>query len=470
MTVSCLSTGIELLRHRLPACHAGAKLKSLDFSYPWGAANIDSGQTNNLEECIVSVSAESVPAFDVERVRQDFPILQRKLSDGRSLVYLDNGATAQKPQVVIDKLVEVNATYNANVHRGIHTLGDLVTTEMEAARESVRRLVNAAELEEIIFTSGTTSSINLVASGWGRKFLKPGDEVLLNEMEHHGNFVPWQQAALATNATLRFIPLTQDGRLDLDRLPEVLGPRTKMVAVTGMSNVLGTINDIAQIVERAKLFGALVLVDGAQSVPHAPIDVRHPQIDFLAFSGHKIYGPTGIGILYGRREILEAMDPFQYGGNMIRRVRKDRTDFADLPAKFEAGTPPIAEAIALGAAVKYVEQIGFSAIQSQEHQLTKKAMTRLAEIPDLKIIGPALEHRGSIVSFTLEGVHPHDMAELLDRRGVAVRAGHHCTMPLHELLGLTATTRASFAFYNTSAEIDSLVDAILYARKVFRRK
>lgn len=408
--------------------------------------------------------------FDVQAVRRDFPILAKPLPNGMPLVYLDSGATAQKPRQVIDKLVECLENYNANVHRGIHALGDRVTTELEAAREKVRQFIGAAEVEEIIFTSGTTMSINLVANAWGRKFLKAGDELLVNEMEHHANLVPWQQIAHATGAKLRFIPLTADGRLDLSSLDGVLTERTKLVAVTALSNVLGTINPIDEISSRAKARGALVLVDGAQSVPHAPTNVQSPDIDFLAFSGHKLYGPTGIGVLYGKRRLLESMDPFLCGGNMIRRVRKESSDFAELPAKFEAGTLPIAEAIALGSAIDYVQSLGFSAISAHEHALTKRAYDQLSQIPGLVIVGPGLAHRGSIVSYTVEGVHPHDMAELLDRRGVAVRAGHHCTMPLHEFLKVTATTRASFALYNTMEEVDAFCEAIEYARKVFRRK
>jgi cysteine desulfurase/selenocysteine lyase len=413
------------------------------------------------------VSAQ--PKFDVAAVRRDFPILEKPLPDGRKLVYLDNAATAQKPRQVVDKLVECLENYTANVHRGIHALGDRVTTELEAAREKVRQFIGAAEVEEIIFTSGTTMSINLVANGWGRKFLKPGDEVLVNEMEHHANLVPWQQIAHAMGARLRFIPLTPDGRLDLSSLDDVLTERTKLVAVTALSNVLGTVNPIGEIAARARKYGALVLVDGAQSVPHSVVDVAAPDIDFLAFSGHKLYGPTGIGVLYGKRRLLESLDPFLCGGNMIRRVRKESTDFAELPAKFEAGTLPIAEAIALGSAIDYVQSLGFEAIAAHEHDLTRRAYEQVSQIPGLTIVGPGPEHRGAIISFTVEGVHPHDMAELLDRRGVAVRAGHHCTMPLHDLLKVTATTRASFAFYNTFDEVDALCEAIEYARKVFRR-
>jgi cysteine desulfurase / selenocysteine lyase len=406
--------------------------------------------------------------LDVVAIRRDFPILAKPLPGGLPLVYLDNGATAQKPRQVIEKLVECYENYNANVHRGIHSLGDRITTELEEARKKVRALIGASEVEEIIFTSGTTMSINLVASAWGRKFLQPGDELLLNEMEHHANLVPWQQIARERGAVLRFIPLTADGRLDLSALDDVLTDRTKLVAVTAMSNVLGTVNPIGEIAARAHARGALVLVDGAQSVPHGKVDVNNPQIDFLAFSGHKLYGPTGIGVLYGRRRLLERMDPFLCGGNMIRRVRKESSDFADLPSKFEAGTLPVVQAIGLGAAIDYVERTGLGAIAAYERQLTERAFRQLAQIPGLVIVGPDVAERGSIISFTVEGVHPHDMAELLDRRGVAVRAGHHCTMPLHEWLKVTATTRASFAFYNTPDEVDTLCEAIHYARKVFR--
>jgi cysteine desulfurase / selenocysteine lyase len=410
----------------------------------------------------------AAPSFDVEAVRRDFPILHKPLPNGVPLVYLDTAATAQKPRAVIEKLTECYENYYSNVHRGIHQLGDRVTVELEAAREIIREFIGAAEPEEIIFTSGTTMSINLVAHAWGRKFLKPGDEVLLNEMEHHANLVPWQQAALATGAKLRFIPLTADGRLDLTALDDVLTERTRLVAVTGMSNVLGTINPIDEIVGRAKKFDARVLVDGAQSVPHLATDVRKSQIDFLAFSGHKLFGPTGIGVLYGRRRLLEAMDPFLCGGNMIEEVFKESSTWGELPAKFEAGTLPIAQAIALGTAIDYVSTLGFEAIQAHEHTLTELAHKRLLEIPGVKIYGPDLDGKGSIVSFTVEGVHPHDLSELVDRKGVAIRAGHHCTMPLHELLNVPATARASFALYNTPAEVEALAEAVQFARKKFR--
>src|SRR5262245_51079777 len=321
--------------------------------------------------------------FDVAAVRRDFPILEKPLPGGTKLVYLDNAATAQKPRQVVEKLVECCENYTANVHRGIHALGDRVTAELEEAREKVRRFVGAAEVEEIIFTSGTTMSINLVAHAWGHKFLKAGDELLVNEMEHHANLVPWQNVARATGAKLRFIPLTPDGRLDLSSLGEVLTDRTKLVAVTGLSNVLGTVNPIGEIAARARQHGALVLVDGAQSVPHGPVNVTAPEIDFLAVSGHKLYGPPGIGGLYGRRRLLGSMAPFLCGRNMIRLVRKESTDFAELPAKFEAGTLPIAEAIALGSAIDYVQGISFEAIGGYEHELTRRAFENLARIPGL---------------------------------------------------------------------------------------
>jgi cysteine desulfurase/selenocysteine lyase len=416
-----------------------------------------------------SMCPMTTAVFDVSAIRRDFPILNRPLPNGQTLVYLDSGASAQKPQSVIDKMTEIYSTCYSNTHRGIHTLGDLVTTEVENARENIRDFIGAKAVEEVIFTQGTTASINTVAYGWARKFLKPGDEVLLNVMEHHANFVPWQQAALATGAKLRFIPLTQDGRLDLERLDEVLTERTKLLAVTGMSNVLGTINPIKLLADRAHAKGALIFVDGAQSVPHGPVNVTELDIDFLAFSGHKLYGPSGIGVLWGKRRLLESMDPFLFGGNMIREVFLETSTWGDLPAKFEAGTMPIAEAVGLGTAIDYVRSLDPQAVHTHEMALTAKAFDRLHAIPGVTIYGPGLEHRGSIVSFTVDGVHPHDLADLFNNRGVAIRAGHHCTMPLHEHLNQPATARASFTFYNTLDEVDALADAILYAKKVFRR-
>lgn len=408
--------------------------------------------------------------LDVDAVRQDFPILHQTLAGDRPLVYLDTAATAQKPRVVIDKVRECFEQYNSNVHRGIHQLGDRMTTEMEDAREKVRELLGAAEADEIVFNSGTTMAINQVALGWARKMLGPGDEILVNEMEHHANLVPWQMAAKATGASLKYLPLTADGRLDVERLDACLTHKTKLLAVTGMSNVLGTINPIGLLAQRAHAVGAKILVDGAQSVPHQPVDVHQLGIDFLAFSGHKFYAPTGVGVLYAKREILEAMDPVFGGGHMIREVFHDHATWADIPAKFEAGTAPFIEIVGLGAAIDYVRNLGWDAIAAWEHELSIYAHRRMAEIPDLVVHGPGVEHKGAILSFSLPDIHSHDLSDLLDRQGIAVRAGHHCTMPLHERLGLAATTRASLAFYNTKSEVDALVEGIEAARKVFQRR
>lgn len=406
--------------------------------------------------------------FDVRKVREDFPILAERMPGDVPLVYLDSGASAQKPRQVIDKIRECYETAYSNVHRGVHTLGDRVTVALEESRETVRRYLNAESAEEIIFTSGTTAAINQVAYGWGRKFLQPGDEILLSVQEHHANFVPWQQVARWTGATLKLIPLTETGELDLAAFENILSARAKLLAVTAMSNVLGTINPIEKISAAIHSVGGKILVDAAQSIPHGPADVRHPAIDFLAFSGHKVYGPSGIGVLYARRELLEEMDPFLFGGNMIREVFDDHSTWADAPAKFEAGTIPIAPAIALGTALNYVSQFDSAALHAHEHALTASALERLSEIPGLTILGPELSKRGPIVSFTVEGVHPHDLGELINRKGVAIRVGHHCTMPLHRHLHIPASARASFGLYNTLEEIDTLAEAIQYARKVFR--
>lgn len=408
--------------------------------------------------------------FDVESVRRDFPILSQRLRNDRPLIYFDTGATAQKPKVVIDKLVECYEHYNSNVHRGIHQLGDRMTTELENAREKVRSFIGAADVDEIVFTSGTTMSLNLVAHGWARKFLKPGDEILITPMEHHANLVPWQLAAKATGATLKYIPLTDDGRLDLSRLDEFLIRKTKLLAVTAMSNVLGTINPIPELARRAHDVGALICVDGAQSVPHAKTNVQKDGIDFLAFSGHKVYGPTGIGVVYGRKALLNAMDPFLTGGNMIREVHEQTSTWADTPAKFEAGTCPFVEAVGLGTAIDYVQSLGLDQITEYEHSLSIYAHERVKQIPGVRILGPDVEHKGAILGLVVEGLHAHDLSDLLDREGIAIRAGHHCTMPLHDLLKLTSTARASLAFYNTRSEIDTLVEAIYSAKKVFERR
>tara|TARA_R110002111_G_scaffold177322_1_gene243424 strand:+ start:60087 stop:61322 length:1236 start_codon:yes stop_codon:yes gene_type:complete len=406
---------------------------------------------------------------NITSVRHDFPILNTRLPNGQPLVYLDSGASAQRPQSVINKISEIYEHYYSNVHRGVHQLGDRVTSEMESARARIQTFIGASAPEEIIFTSGTTMSINLIAQTWGRHFLKGGDEIILNEMEHHANFVPWQAIAKERGAVLKFIQLTPDGRLDLEQYQSLLSPKTKLVAVTGMSNVLGTINPIEEMAQRAHAVGALIFVDGAQSVPHQPINVVDSEIDFLAFSGHKLFGPSGIGVLYGRKELLESLPPFLYGGNMISEVRCDHSSWAQIPARFEAGTPAITEAIALGTAIDYVTELGFDAIQEQEHTLSQYALQKLQEVPGLQIYGPQeLEHRGSIFSFNIEGAHPEDLATLLDRKGIAVRHGHHCTMPLHQHLKIAASVRASLAFYNTTEEIDALIDALEFARKRLR--
>lgn len=406
---------------------------------------------------------------NLSAIRNDFPILQRSLPNGKPLVYLDSGASAQRPQVVIDKITEVYEQYYSNVHRGVHQLGDRVTTEMESARTCIQKFIGAEHPEEIIFTSGTTMSINLVAYSWGRHFLKEGDEIILNEMEHHANFVPWQAIAKEQGAVLKFIKLTPEGRLDLEHYQSLLTNRTRLVAVTGMSNVLGTINPITEMARLAHAAGALIFVDGAQSVPHLPVDVVDSEIDFLAFSGHKIFGPSGIGVLYGRKALLENLPPFLYGGNMISEVHLNESKWARLPARFEAGTPAIAQAIALGTAIEYVNQLGFDVIAEQEHQLSQYAMEQLQSVPGLEIYGPQeLEQRGAIFSFNIAGAHPEDLATLLDRKGIAVRHGHHCTMPLHQLLQIPASVRASLTFYNTTEDIDALIEAIDFARQRLR--
>lgn len=406
---------------------------------------------------------------NLSTIRNDFPILQRSLPNGKPLVYLDSGASAQRPQIVIDKIKEVYEQYYSNVHRGVHQLGDRVTTEMESARTCIQKFIGAEHPEEIIFTSGTTMSINLIAYSWGRHFLKEGDEIILNEMEHHANFVPWQAIAKEQGAVLKFIKLTPEGRLDLEHYQSLLTDRTRLVAVTGMSNVLGTINPITEMARLAHAAGALIFVDGAQSVPHLPVDVVESEIDFLAFSGHKIFGPSGIGVLYGRKALLENLPPFLYGGNMISEVHLDESKWARLPARFEAGTPAIAQAIALGTAIEYVNQLGFDVIAEQEHQLSQYAMERLQSVPGLEIYGPQeLEQRGAIFSFNIAGAHPEDLATLLDRKGIAVRHGHHCTMPLHQLLQIPASVRASLTFYNSTEDIDALIEAIDFARQRLR--
>ena len=404
--------------------------------------------------------------FDVEAVRAQFPILTRQVH-GKPLVYLDSTASSQKPQAVIERLATYYAQGNANVHRGVHTLSEEATAAFEASRAKVARFINAASSKEIIWTRNATEAINLVAYSWGSANLKPGDEVLITEMEHHSNIVPWQLACQRTGATLRHVPVDDEGFLRLDLLPTLLTPRTRLFAFTAMSNVLGTIVPVAELTAAAHAVGALALVDGAQSVPHLPVDVQALGADFLVFSGHKMCGPTGIGVLYGRRQLLEAMPPFMSGGDMIKEVHLDASRWNTLPWKFEAGTPAIAEAIGLGAAVDYLDNLGMPAIQAHEHALVTYAMQQLQQVEGLRILGPDADHRGGVVAFTLGDIHPHDLAAILDGEGIAIRAGHHCAQPLHDRYGLPASARASFYLYNTAAEVDQLVAALDKAREMF---
>ncbi|HEY3395325.1 MAG TPA: cysteine desulfurase [Lacipirellulaceae bacterium] len=403
-------------------------------------------------------------------LRADFPILEQTVHGDRPLVFLDNAASTQRPRQVIEVLRRVYERDYANVHRGIHTLSERSTEQYEDAREKIRSFIGARNAREIIFTSGSTAGINLVARSWGDANIKFGDEILVTTMEHHSNLVPWQQLAERTGAVIKHIPITDDGLLILQDLDTLLSDRTKIAAVCSVSNVLGTINPVAEIARRAHAAGAVVLVDAAQSVPHLPTNVQSMGADFLAFSGHKMLGPTGIGVLYGREELLDAMPPFLGGGSMINRVWPDRFTPAELPAKFEAGTPPIAPAIALGAAIDYLNAIGLENVQRHEHELVRFAYERLQEIDGLRILGPPPEQRAGLVSFTLPQPHAHDVAQLLDLQGIAVRAGHHCTWPLHDRLGIAASTRASFYLYNTPAEVDLLVEVVGQIRERFRPK
>lgn len=404
-------------------------------------------------------------------LRDDFPILTDDVLDGRLLVFLDNAASTQRPRQVIDALSQVYEHDYANVHRGIHTLSERSTEQYEQAREKVRAFINAEHTCEVIFTQGTTASINLVARSWGDTNLQPGDEILTTVMEHHSNLVPWQQLCKRTGAVLRHVPLTADGRLDLAAFDELLTEKTKLVAVVSVSNTLGTINPIDEIVEKAHAAGALVLVDAAQSLPHVTTNVQAWDADFVAFSGHKMLGPSGVGILYGKEALLEAMPPFLGGGSMIGDVYLDRFTTAELPAKFEAGTPPIVPAIGMSAAIDYLNNIGLDAIHRHEQVLVEKTHDALSQIDGLRILGPAPEHRAGLVSFSFDSIHAHEFAQVLnDRFGVAVRAGHHCTQPLHKLLGITASTRASFYLYNRPEDVDRLVEGIVEVQRMFAPK
>jgi len=401
-------------------------------------------------------------------LRDDFPILTNGVLDEHPLVFLDNAASTQRPHQVIDAIRRVYEHDYANVHRGIHTLSERSTEQYEQARDKVRAFINAEHAREVIFTQGTTASINLVARSWGDTNLQPGDEILTTVMEHHSNLVPWQQVCERTGAVLRHVPLTQDGRLDMATFDELLNEKTKLVAVVSISNTLGTVNPISEIISKAHANGSLVLVDAAQSVPHMTTDVRAWDADFVAFSGHKMLGPSGVGILYGKEALLDAMPPFLGGGSMINEVRLDGFTTADLPAKFEAGTPPITPAIGMSAAIDYLNAIGLDAIHQHEQILVEKAYTALSQIDGLQILGPTPEHRAGLVCFAFEKIHSHEFAQVLnDRFGVAVRAGHHCTQPLHKLLGISASTRASFYLYNQPEDVDRLVEGIVEVQRMF---
>ncbi len=403
--------------------------------------------------------------ISIERIRKDFPILGREVY-GKPLVYLDNAATTQKPQCVIDSISEAYCNVNANVHRGIHFLSQQATDMMEAAREKVRQFIGAGSIEEIIFTRGTTESINLLASSFAQAFLREGDEVIISGMEHHSNIVPWQIQAGRYGFRIKTIPVTDRGELDMDAFRALFSTNTKLVSITHVSNVLGSVNPISEIIGIAHSHGVPVAVDGAQSVPHIRVDVQELGADFYAFSGHKIYGPTGIGVLYGRKELLEQMPPYQGGGEMIKRVTFEKTTYNELPYKFEAGTPDYVGSIALASALDYVQTIGMDEIARYETDLCTYAVDRLGEIPGMRFIGnPA--HRSGVVSFLVGSIHPSDMGTLLDRLGIAVRTGHHCAEPLMDRFGIPGTVRASFAFYNTRAEIDALISGIERVRGMF---
>jgi len=408
-----------------------------------------------------------IDAVQLEEIRDDFPILSQTVH-GKPLVYFDNAATSQKPRQVIEALNDYYRRYNANVHRGIHALAERATREYELARQRLAKFIHAPSPETVIFTRGTTESINLVAYSWARTNLKPGDEILISWLEHHSNIIPWYQVAAATGAVIRRFDLTPTGELDLEHLDTLLSGRTKLVAVTHCSNVLGTINPIRQLADAAHKVGALILVDGAQGIPHLAVDVQVLDVDYYAFSGHKMLGPTGSGALYGKRTLLEAMPPFMGGGEMIREVTSDGFTCNDLPYKFEAGTPNISESIGLGVAVEYLQNIGLDKIRQHEKEITGYALDRLQELVEIKIYGPLdVEKRGGLVAFTFSDIHPHDLATFFDQEGIAIRAGHHCAMPLHKKLGLTATTRASFYLYNTRDEVDAFIAALHKAKKFF---
>jgi cysteine desulfurase/selenocysteine lyase len=411
------------------------------------------------------LAVDAVGGSDLTRLRRDFPILRQSVH-GHPLVYLDNAATSQKPRQVVEAEADFSVLENANVHRGVHTLSQRATSRYDGARERVRAFLNAGHPEEIILTSGTTAGINLIAQSYGGSALHQGDEILLTEMEHHSNIVPWQLVAGRTGAHIRVIPVTDEGELDLARLPGLLSSRTRIVALTHVSNVLGTLNPIAEIAALARAVGAITVVDGAQAVPHLPVDVQALGADFYVASGHKMYGPTGIGFLYGRGDLLEAMPPWQGGGGMIQRVSFEETSYAPVPARFEAGTPPIAQAVGLAAAIDYLGLLDWSLLRAYEDGLASQAAERIAEIPGYRLVGTSPTRVG-VLSFVLDGVHPHDVGTVLDLRGVAVRASHHCAQPLMRRFGISGTVRASFALYNTMDDVEALVEGLREVRRVF---
>jgi cysteine desulfurase/selenocysteine lyase len=413
------------------------------------------------------MAVQATQKLDAERLRADFPVFEQ-LINGKPLAYLDSAVTSQKPRQVLDRLYEFYATSYGNVHRGVYTLSERATAEFEGAREKIARFVNAPSPRELIYTRSATEALNLVAYAWGLDNLGPGDVVVVTELDHHSNFVPWQYIAGRTGATFRAIPIDDAGELQLDALDELAAAgNVKVVATNLVSNALGTINPIDRLTAWAHEQGAIMVVDAAQAAPHMPLDVQALDCDFLAFSSHKLCGPSGVGALWGRRELLEAMSPFNLGGQMIRKVELEKTTWNDLPNKFEAGTPAIAEAVGFGAAIDYISEIGLDAIEAHEHELAAYALERMGEIPGIRLFGPPPERRAGIVSFDVEGVHPHDVAQILDWEGIAIRAGHHCTQPLMRRLGVAATSRASFYLYTVPDEIDRLVEGLHKVQKVF---
>lgn len=406
-------------------------------------------------------------ASNINDLSKDFPILNQRVNDER-LAYLDNAATAQKPKQVVDTLVHFYEHDNANVHRGVHTLAERATTQYEEACKKVQHFINAADNREIIFTKGCTDGLNLVASTYGEQNIHDGDEIVISIMEHHSNLIPWQQLAIKKHAKLKYIELTPDGTLDMADARQKITDKTKIVAIAHASNVLGTVNPLKELAQLAHQHGAIIVGDGAQSVPHMPVDVQDLDVDFYAFSGHKMMGPTGIGVLYGKADLLREMPPYQYGGEMISAVYRDRTEFADIPFKFEAGTQNIAGAIALGTAVDYLEKIGMDQVAAKEQELVDYVLPQLEAIPYVTVYGPQdpQQHTG-VIAFNMAGIHPHDVATALDAEGVAVRAGHHCAQPLMAALGVAATTRASFYFYNTQKDADQLINAIKATKEFF---